>query len=87
MANDPSSAIAATRRFARDTERNFFIQRGLRTTGRRGRDPGESRVQRVTGRDVMNTRGQNVEAARRRVARTGRSVMNPAIARPARRGR
>lgn len=59
MADDPSSAVATERRFAR--------ARGLR---------GRNLVQRVTGRDVARS-GGDVERARRRVARTGRSLMNP----------
>lgn len=39
--------------------------------------------QRVTGRDVVNTDHRDVEAARKRVAETGHSQMNPYIAKPA----
>jgi hypothetical protein len=71
--------VEGKRQGARVLERAFARRMGLRRDSRGG----APLVQRVSGRDVKNTRGaagDRVTRARERVARTGHSRMNPRFA-------
>lgn len=75
--------VEGKRNQARVLERQFARRNGLRRDSRGG----APLVQRVTGRDVRNTRGSaadRVTRTRERVARTGHSAMNPRVTQPRR---